>query len=162
MSELSFAEQGHNLALQASMPTATTTITRTTLLLLNLGLSLSNMAQTSKAAALHSLYSCATRAFVLRDIALTYSLLQSAFSLLNPPTITWFAIWPPPEMVWIYSLYFSTVIHRVSAKSFRTSLMESPQTLATSIYPRYLAFILSTESLSKTALSAAYLSYQAP
>ena len=39
--------------------------------------------------------------------------------------------------------------------------MESPQALATSIYSRSLAlFTPSNESLSKTALSAAYLPYQ--
>ena len=86
-----------------------------------------------------------TRAFVLRDINLIYSLFQSAFSLLNLPTIVPDSLsdhrrkWDMLRIAFestVY-LYFSTVIHRVSAKNFCTSLMESPQTLATSIYSRY-------------------------
>ena len=77
-----------------SMPTATTTITKSSRPPKSFLPPLSSLSpqpmaaqQTSKTTALNSLYNRAALAFVLRDIALTYSLLQSGFALLNPPTI---------------------------------------------------------------------------
>ena len=161
------------------MPTATTTkVSRTATLPLKPGplpaivtphsIPPPPMAQTSKAAALHSLYHRAARAFVLRDIALTYSLLQSAFALLNPPTNV-------PDFLsdhrrkWdILRITFESTVYTSPPSSteplpetLRTNLLESPQALATSIYSRSLAlFTPCNEGLSKTALSAAYLPYQ--
>ena len=156
-----------------SMPTATTTITKssrtTPISCLPLSsVSSESMVQTPKAAALHSLYNRATRAFVLRDIALTYSLLQSGFALLNPPTVVPDSLSDHRRKWDILRITFESTVYTSPPSSteslpetLRTNLMESPQALATSIYSRSLAlFTPSNEGLSKTALNAAYLPYQ--
>ena len=156
------------------MPTATTTITkssRTTpisFLPLSSVTTSESMAQTSKAAALHSLYNRAARAFVLRDIALTYSLLQSGFALLNPPTVVPDSLSDHRRKWDILRITFESTVYTSPPPSteslpetLRTNLMESPQALATSIYSRSLAlFTPSDEGLSKKTLNAAYLPYQ--
>ena len=155
------------------MPTATTTITKSSKTTPIPCLPLSSvtsesMAQTSKAAALHSLYNRATRAFVLRDIALTYSLLQSGFALLNPPTVVPDSLSDHRRKWDILRITFESTVYTSPPSSteslpetLRTNLMESPQALATSIYSRSLAlFTPSNEGLSKTTLNAAYLPYQ--
>ncbi|KAF8805431.1 hypothetical protein BYT27DRAFT_7169561 [Phlegmacium glaucopus] len=167
------------------MPTATTTITkssRTTPLPLKVAFNLRPssvttsdstpppppMAQTSKAAALRSLYNRAARAFVLRDITLTYSLLQSAFALLNPPNAVPDSLsdhrrkWDILRITFESTVYTSPPSSTVSLpETLRTNLMESPQALATSIYSRSLAlFTPSNGGLSKTVLNPAYLPYQ--
>lgn len=126
------------------------------------------MAQTSKAAALRSLYNRAARAFVLRDITLTYSLLQSAFALLNPPNAVPDSLSDHRRKWDILRITFESTVYTSPPSSteslpetLRTNLMESPQALATSIYSRSLAlFTPSNGALSKTALNAAYLPYQ--
>ena len=156
------------------MPTATTTNTNTSrttpkyFLPSSVSSTPESMAQTSKAAALHSLYNRAARAFVLRDIALTYSLLQSGFALLNPPTVVPDSLsehrrkWDILRITFESTLYTSPPSSTDSLpETLRTNLMESPQALATSIYSRSLAlFTPSNEGLSKTALNASYLPYQ--
>ena len=155
------------------MPTVTTTITKSSRATQKSFLPLSSvasesMAETSKAAALQSLYNRATRAFVLRDIALTYSLLQSGFALLNPPTVVPDSLsdhrrkWDILRITFESTVYTSPPLSTESLpETLRANLMESPQTLATSIYSRSLAlFTPSSEDLSKTALNAAYLPYQ--
>ena len=159
----------------SSMPTTTTTITKPSRTTPKYSLTLSSesvtpepMAQTSKAAALHSLYNRAARAFVLRDIALTYSLLQSGFALLNPPTVVPDSLsdhrrkWDILRITFESTIYTSPPLSTESLpETLRTNLMESPQVLATSIYSRSLAlFTPSNGGLSKTALNAAYLPYQ--
>ena len=127
------------------------------------------MVQTSKTAALNSLYNRAARAFVLRDIALTYSLLQSGFALLKPPTIIVPDSLSEHRRKWdILRITFESTVYTSPPSSteslpeaLRTNLIESPQALATSIYSRSLAlFSPSNEGHSKTALNAAYLPYQ--
>ena len=126
------------------------------------------MAQTSKVVALHSLYSRAARAFVLRDVALTYSLLQSGFALLKPPTVVPDSLsdhrrkWDILRITFESTVYTSPPLSAESLpENLRANLRECPQALATSIYSRSLAlFTPSKEGLSKTALSAAYLPYQ--
>lgn len=126
------------------------------------------MAQTSKVAALRSLYNRAARAFVLRDIALTYSLLQSAFSLLNPPNIVPDSLSEHRRKWDILRITFESTVYTSPPSSteslpenLRANLIESPQALATSIYSRSLAlFTPINGGLAKTALSAAYLPYQ--
>ena len=127
------------------------------------------MVQTSKTAALNSLYNRAARAFVLRDIALTYSLLQSGFALLKPPTIIVPDSLSEHRRKWdILRITFESTVYTSPPSSteslpeaLRTNLIESPQALATLIYSRSLAlFTPSNEGLSKTALNAAYLPYQ--
>ncbi|KAI0768000.1 hypothetical protein BD413DRAFT_480128 [Trametes elegans] len=71
------------------MPTATTTTTTTPASVLSLKasskLQSSSSPLSSSAATLRPLYSRAARAFLQRDVALTHSLLSSAFTLLSPP-----------------------------------------------------------------------------
>jgi hypothetical protein len=165
------------------MPTATTTITKKSRTTQKSFLPLSSvtatpestesgkecsMAQTSKAATLHSLYNRAARAFVLRDIALTYSLLQSGFSLLNPPAVVPDSLSEHRRKWDILRITFESTVYTSPPSSteslpetLRSNLMESPQALATSIYSRSLAlFTPSNEGFSKTVLNAAYLPYQ--
>ena len=159
------------------MPTATTTITKSSRIPKSFLPPLSSLSpqpmaaqQTSKTTALNSLYNRAARAFVLRDIALTYSLLQSGFALLNPPTIIVPDSLSEHRRKWdILRITFESTVYTSPPssteslpESLRTNLLESPQSLATSIYSRSLAlFTPSNEGFSKTAsLNAAYLPYQ--
>ena len=68
----------------AQMPTATATTT-TTPSVATLKTFPTAQPASSAAATLRSLYPRAARAFLQRDVALTHSLLTSAFSLISPP-----------------------------------------------------------------------------
>ena len=126
-------------------------------------------AQTSTSATLRSLYNRAGRAFVLRDIPLTYSLIQSAFALLSPPRAV-----PDPlgdhRRKWdILRITFESTVYaspppstETLPESLRIILSESAKALSMSIYNRSLSlFTPSNEnSAQKTTLNAAYLPSQ--
>lgn len=158
----------------SSMPTATTTFTKTPFaaqLPLKAGLKSSSSlpstptAQSSTNATLRSLYNRAARAFVYRDITLTYSLLQSAFAILKPPkTAPDFLSdqrrkWDILRITLESTLYTSPPSSTEALpESLRSMLSESPQALATSIYSRSLSlFTPNTGIAQKTTLNAAYL-----
>ncbi|KDR76121.1 hypothetical protein GALMADRAFT_247333 [Galerina marginata CBS 339.88] len=169
------------------MPTATaTTVTRTALypaqLPLKVGLKPSapsspakaptppspKTAQNSTTATLRSLYNRAARAFVLRDIPLTYSLIRSAFDLLKPPSSASDSLSDHRRKWDILRITFEATVYTSppSAAEFlpdslRAILSESPPALATSIYNRSLTFFTpSAQNPQKTVLNAAYLPIQ--
>ncbi|KAF8150042.1 hypothetical protein B0H34DRAFT_666447, partial [Crassisporium funariophilum] len=169
------------------MPTATTTYTKTASLPLKATLippsppPISSLPpptttktaaahpQTShaQAATLRSLYARAARAFVLRDVSLTSSLLHSAFALLHAPVIgvgagdggegggmeEWRRKWDILRITFESTVYASPPPPSSSSSSsgsgsgagdgypeaLRAMMTESPQALATSIYTRSLA-----------------------
>ena len=159
------------------MPTATTTFTKASFaaqLPLKAGLKApsplsstpaSPTAQSSTNATLRSLYNRAARAFVYRDIALTYSLLQSAFAILKPPKTAPDLLsdqrrkWDILRITLESTLYTSPPSSTEALpESLRSMLSESPQALATSIYSRSLALFTPNSGIAqKTTLNAAYL-----
>jgi len=160
----------------SSMPTATTTFTKAPFAAqLPLKASLkspplsptpaSPAAQSSTNATLRSLYNRAARAFVYRDIALTYSLLQSAFAILKPPkTAPDFLSeqrrkWDILRITLESTLYTSPPSSTEALpESLRSILSESPQALATSIYSRSLSLFTPNSGITPKATSnAAYL-----
>ncbi|KIM39902.1 hypothetical protein M413DRAFT_446822 [Hebeloma cylindrosporum] len=159
------------------MPTATTTFTKASFaaqLPLKAGLKSSShlsstptspTAQSSTNATLRSLYNRAARAFVYRDIALTYSLLQSAFAILKPPKTTPDFLsdqrrkWDILRITLESTLYTSPPSSTETLpESLRSILSESPQALATSIYSRSLSLFTPNSGIAQKATSnAAYL-----
>ncbi|PPQ95200.1 hypothetical protein CVT26_014891 [Gymnopilus dilepis] len=142
--------------LGALSPTSTPTLTST-----------ANGKQ-SRSAALRSLYNRAARAFVLRDIPLTHSLLRSAFDLLTPPGL---GSDPLAELrrKWdVLRITFESTVYASPPPSteclpetLRAILSESPHKLLTSIYNRSLSlFTPCADSAQKTILNAAYLPTQ--
>lgn len=126
-------------------------------------------AQTSTSATLRSLYNRAGRAFVLRDIPLTYSLIQAAFALLSPPRAV-----PDPlgdhRRKWdILRITFESTVYaspppstETLPESLRAILSESVQALSMSIYTRSLSLFTpsNANSAPKATLNAAYLPSQ--
>ncbi|KAF9563214.1 hypothetical protein CPC08DRAFT_706140 [Agrocybe pediades] len=124
--------------------------------------------QTSKAATLRSLYTRAARAFVIKDIPLTYSLLRSAFDLLDAPQKPLDSLSDLRRKWDILRITFESTVYispppstEILPESLRTLLSDSPQSLATSIYNRSLAlFTPSVGNAQKAVLNAAYLPVQ--
>ena len=114
-------------------------------------------------ATLRSLYGRATRAFVRRDIALTHSLLQSAFSILQPPgshpePLTDFRRkWDILRITLETLLYTSPPLPTQNElpDELKKMLLESPRVLLTSMYTRSL--ILFTPTKGTGAPSPSYL-----
>ncbi|KAF8631371.1 hypothetical protein AX15_002427 [Amanita polypyramis BW_CC] len=119
-------------------------------------------------ATLRSLYSRTTRAFVHRDIGLTYSLLHSAFSVLHPP-----ALYPDPlaecRRKWdILRITFETVVYlsppapqKALPDELRKMLLESPPAFLKSMYTRSLVLFTPTDGpTQKGAVNVAYLPVQ--
>ena len=116
------------------------------------------------AATLRSLYARAARAFLHRDISLTYSLIQSAFSLLHPPSII-----PDPlaefRRKWdILRITLETTVYASPPPSHKAlpgplcaNLMESPQALISASYSRSLTLFTPT---SQSTSNSAYLPSQ--
>ncbi|KAF8910595.1 hypothetical protein CPB84DRAFT_1842588 [Gymnopilus junonius] len=125
-------------------------------------------AKQSRSAALRSLYNRAARAFVLRDIYLTHSLLRSAFDLLSPPSSGSDSLaelrrkWDVLRITFESTLYASPPSSSESLpESLRAILSESPHNLVTSIYNRSLSlFTPYADNAQKTILNAAYLPIQ--
>ncbi|PPR03900.1 hypothetical protein CVT24_008092 [Panaeolus cyanescens] len=117
---------------------------------------------------LRTLYNRATRAFVLKDIALTHTLLQSGFALLKPPTSLPDAFgehrrkWDILRITFESTVYTSPPASTESLpESLRDTLTEPSHALANAIYSRSLALFTPCEgNPHKAVLNAAYLPLQ--
>jgi len=154
------------------MPT-TSTLTKQPLLTTHVPLKSSKLSspppdssppQTSTSATLRSLYPRAARAFVLRDIETTHYLLQSAFSILKPPSSTTDSLsddrkkWDILRITFESTVYSSPPDSTASwPESLRSILTEAPQALVTAIYSRSLSLFTPSGTKGKTALNAACL-----
>lgn len=116
-------------------------------------------------ATLRSLYGRATRAFLHRDVALTHSLVQSAFSILQSPTLHPDALAEYRRKWDILRITFETLIYS-SPPSPQTTLpnelkqllLESPQAFLKLTYTRSLTLFTPSEGVTqKGAPSATYL-----
>jgi hypothetical protein len=171
------------LASPASMPTATTTTVAKGAIstqiplkgVLNsplspaMGSPSSPTAKTSTSATLRSLYNRAGRAFVLRDIPLTYSLIQSAFALLSSPVSVPDTLADYRRKWDILRITFESTVYsspppatETLPESLRAVLSEPAQALVTSIYKRSLSLFTPSNGAAaqKVASNAAYLPYQ--
>ncbi|KAJ2926908.1 hypothetical protein H1R20_g10164, partial [Candolleomyces eurysporus] len=165
------------------MPTATTTITATNYPSpgsLKSGVKMSptalpssskppaaiNGSSSTSAAPLRSLYTSAARAFLHRDIRLTYSLIESAFQLLKPPVLVHDALLEHRRKWDILRITLETTIYsdppsiESLPESLRQSLTESPHTLMTSIYAR--SAVLFTPSNGQSQKASANPGYLPP
>ncbi|KAF8627059.1 hypothetical protein AX17_006399 [Amanita inopinata Kibby_2008] len=119
-------------------------------------------------ATLRSLYNRATRAFVHRDIALTHSLVESAFTILQPPPAL-----PDPltdfRRKWdILRITLDTVTYTtpsppgtVIPDPLKQNALESPQALLTSMFTRSLTLFTPADgTCERVVLNAAYLPSQ--
>jgi hypothetical protein len=119
----------------------------------------------SMEATLQSLYNRATRAFLHRDVAVTFTLLKSAFELLLPPPM------PSPEPLdahrrkWdILRITLETTVFSSAPdfaalpQSLRESLLLSPQLFISTLYARSLT--LFTPSSLPRKPSSAFLPHQ--
>ncbi|KAF9036220.1 hypothetical protein BJ165DRAFT_1507290 [Panaeolus papilionaceus] len=162
------------------MPTATTTIVKpqySAQLPLKAGVSspssspnshLDNVESSTVLTTLRTLYNRATRAFVLKDIPLTHTLLQSGFALLKPPTSVPDAFgehrrkWDILRITFESTVYTSPPASTDSLpESLRDTLAEPSHALANAIYSRSLALFSPCDgNLHKAVLNAAYLPLQ--
>ncbi|KAF8896160.1 hypothetical protein BD779DRAFT_1433639 [Infundibulicybe gibba] len=112
-------------------------------------------------ATLRTLYSRAARAFLHRDITLTYTLLESAFSLLHPPAVSDHLgdhrrKWDILRITLETTTYSSPPdIQTALPPPLRTQLLESPHTIITTCHKRSLALFTPGTALPHAA--AAYL-----
>jgi hypothetical protein len=114
---------------------------------------------------LRPLYNRAARAFLLRDIPLTHSLLESAFSLFQPsnvipdPLLDQRRKWDILRITLESTVYSSPpTSHDSLPASLQEILVESPQALLTSIYARSLTLFTPDSRVSqKSKANAAYL-----
>lgn len=116
-------------------------------------------------ATLRSLYGRATRAFLHRDVALTDSLLQSAFSILQSPTLHPDSLAEYRRKWDILRITFETLIYSsppspqtMLPNELKELLLESPQAFLKSMYTRSLTLFTPSEgSIQKGTPSATYL-----
>lgn len=116
-------------------------------------------------ATLRTLYNRAARAFLLRDIPLTHSLIESAFALIHPPNVVPDTLldqrrkWDILRITLESTVYSSPPIAGdMLPQSLQESLVESPQALLTSIYTRSIALFTPDSGVSqKSKANAAYL-----
>ena len=115
-------------------------------------------------ATLRSLYGRATRSFIHRDVALTDSLLQSAFSVLQSPTLHPDALAEYRRKWDILRITFETLIYSsppspqtVLPNELKQLLLESPQAFLKSMYTRSLTLFTPSESSTPKGASATYL-----
>ena len=115
----------------------------------------------SAAATLRSLYPRAARAFLQRDVALTFSLLSSAFALITPPTAsaTLNDAFASHRRKWeILRLTFETTLYASPPSnqdpdslpsSLRANLMLSPEPLLATLHSRSLQLFTPSDSMQK-------------
>ncbi len=124
----------------------------------------SSLPQTSTSATLRSLYTRAARAFVLRDLETTQSLLQSAFSILKPPKNELDVLSDDRRKWDILRITFESTTYSSSSSSLPESLhyilSEAPQALISSMYNRSLSLFTPSNASQKTPFNAASLPIQ--
>lgn len=103
-------------------------------------------ASSTTTATLHTLYNRAARAFILRDIPLTYSLIESAFEVLTPPLIIPDTLadhrrkWDILRITLESTVYTSPpASNDLMPKSLQENQIKTPQALLTGAYTRSLA-----------------------
>ncbi|KAI0649444.1 hypothetical protein C8Q79DRAFT_903518 [Trametes meyenii] len=147
------------------MPTATTTTTTPASVL-----SLKASSSSSTATTLRSLYPRAARAFLQRDVPLTHSLLNSAFTLLGPPAsvVSVNDAFASQRRKWdILRVTFETTLYASPPSAqdpehlpaaLRANLMLSPEPLIATIHNRSLVLFTPLDSPQKS--SSAFLPSQ--
>ena len=145
------------------MPTATTTALASSVI--SLKASHTTQATSSTATTLRSLYPRAARAFLQRDIALTHSLLSSAFSLIQPPAslATQNDALASSRRKWdILRITFETTLFSSPPSShdperlppsLRANLMLSPESLIATLYHRSLQLFTPSDHAHRTSSS---------
>ena len=113
----------------------------------------------STATTLRSLYPRAAKAFLLRDVTLTHSLLLSAFGLLHPPLSFAEDALVPHRRKWdILRITFETTLYASPSTSddpealpasLRANHMLSPQSLVTQLHARSLQLFTPSAPLQK-------------
>lgn len=134
-----------------TMPTATTTVTSTEVAstsMLSTSKANGSASSSSTVATLRSLYPRAATAFLHRNVALTYSLVTSAFSVLHPPESTVDDVLAGHRKKWdILRVTFETTVYASPPDSqdpeafpaaLRANQMLSPQSLVMSLHNRSL------------------------
>ena len=124
---------------------------------------------TNSTATIRLLYNRATRAFLRRDILLTYSLLEAAFAILQPPTTSTPDALTDDRRKWdilritlestVYASNFSQTETATFPESLRASLSEAPPTLTSKFYKRSLSLFTPTDSIA-SGLNAAHIPTQ--
>jgi hypothetical protein len=111
-------------------------------------------------ATLRTLYNRAAHAFLHRDIPLTQSLIESAFAVIDPPTVIPDALTDHRRRWDILRITLESTIYSsppsrpdVLPESLRHNLVESPPSLITKIYARSLALFTPISGIP----AAAYL-----
>ena len=144
------------------MPTATTTMISEPQ-----SIALKASGSTSTLPTLRSLYNRAAKAFVLRDIPLTHSLIQSAFGLLLPPPNSPDSLEEQRKKWDILRITFESTIYLSPPSdplpdALKAHLVDSasPQALASTTYNRSLTLFTPTTPGQKGVLSAAFLPTQ--
>lgn len=155
------------------MPTATSTITKTAqpthlMLKASKGATLPTLSKADPPATLttlRKLYNRAARAFLLRDIALTDSLLESAFALIQPPLDMPDALqtdrrkWDILRITLETTVYSSHPPQETVPESLRSYLIDSPPMILKSSYARSLQ-LFTPVSARRPNGSATYLPSQ--
>lgn len=153
------------------MPTATTTMSIDELQTSSLKIQASFSSTSSASlATLRSLYPRAAKAFLQRDVSLTYSLLSSAFSILSPPpSITDDGLSDQRRKWDILRVTFETTVYSSPPQtedpeafppSLRANQMLSPQQLVSMLHNRSLQLFtptLVTQKATSTFLPASIL-----
>lgn len=153
-------QRAHN-ELSTDMPTATMT-TQDTIQHSSSVIPLKSAAtssMSSTATTLRSLYPRAAKAFLLRDVTLTHSLLLSAFGLLHPPISFAEDALVPHRRKWdILRITFETTLYvspstsddpEALPASLRANQMLSPQSLVTQLHARSLLLFTPSAPLQK-------------
>lgn len=153
------------------MPTATTTTTApSSVLALKASTALHASSSSSTAATLRSLYPRAARAFLQRDVALTHSLLSSAFSILSSPAsvVTVNDALASQRRKWdILRVTFETTLYSSPPaaqdpeslpSALRANLMLSPEPFIAALHNRSLLLFTPADSPQKS--SSAFLPSQ--
>ncbi|KAG5634830.1 hypothetical protein H0H81_000568 [Sphagnurus paluster] len=115
-------------------------------------------------ATLRTLYSRAARAFLLRDIPLTHSLIESAFAVIDSPDVIPDALadhrrkWDILRITLESTVYSSASSHDTLPESLQENQIQSPQSLLYALHARSIA--LFSPAVEKFNASSAYLPSQ--
>ncbi|KAF5388275.1 hypothetical protein D9615_000289 [Tricholomella constricta] len=154
------------------MPTATSTLTKATYSsqislkgTIPVTATLSSPPIATTIATLRTLYNRAARAFLLRDIPLTHSLIEAAFAIIYPPDVTPDALsdqrrkWDILRITLESTVYTSPPSsHDALPEPLKEKQVQTPQALLTTLHARSLA--LFTPVNEKQNANSAYLPSQ--